>query len=305
MEWRAAVEDFLKALQDKGTAGNTLVAYRSDLSQLASYLSVALPAEATWPDVTLTAVQDYVKQLAEQRYSASTIARKIAALKTFFRWLVQSGLIVEDPALQLRSPKIDKQTPCLLSQEAVNRLLDSVSKNGARNAQRDRALLEVIYATGMRVSEAINLRLGDINLEENVVRCVTGKRQRAIPLTPQAAAALRTYLEGTRQDVSTGSSEDYVFVNPSGRRITRQSVWQLTRHYAQAAGLGSELTPHTLRHSRAAHMLSAGEDVRRVQAWLGHANIATTQMYRLQIAVVGNGLTEDKSVKTLPNDASQ
>jgi len=292
MDWRAAVEDFLSELRAKGSANNTIIAYRNDLNQLVSYLAVALPEDATWSSVTLAVLQDYVKQLAEQHYSASTIARKVAALKTFFHGLVQYGLIAEDPAPQLRAPKVEKHVPRLLSQEEVGRLLEAVSKNGARNAQRDRALLEVIYATGMRVSEAINLRIGDVDLEANVVRCATGTRQRTIPLTAQAAAALRAYLDGARRDMTTLSGDDYVFINPSGRRITRQSVWQITRHYAQAAGLSSELTPHTLRHSRAAHMLNAGEDVRRVQAWLGHANLATTQMYRLQSSASNNSSSD-------------
>ena len=292
MDWRAAVEDFLSELRTKGSANNTIIAYRNDLNQLASYLAVALPQDATWSSVTLAVMQDYVKQLAEQHFSASTIARKVAALKTFFHWLMQRGLIVEDPAPQLRAPKVEKHIPRLLSQEEVSRLLEAVSKNSARNAQRDRALLEVIYATGMRVSEAINLRLADVDLEANVVHCATGTRQRTIPLTAQAAAALRAYLDGVRRDMTPLSSDDYVFINPSGRRITRQSVWQITRHYAQIAGLSSELMPHTLRHSRAVHMLSAGEDVRRVQAWLGHANLTTTQMYRLQSGISDNSSSD-------------
>ncbi len=280
MEWRVAVDDFLNELREKGSADNTIIAYRSDLNQLINYLVVALPGDASWSRVTLSVLQDYVRQLAEQNYSASTIARKVAALKALFHWLAQRGLITEDPTLQLRSPKVEKHAPRVLSREEVNRLLEAVSKNGARHAQRDRALLEVIYATGMRVSEAVNLCLGDVDLDRQVVCCAAGARRRTIPLTPQAVAALRAYLNGSRRDVAIASSNDYVFVNPSGRRITRQSVWQLMRHYAQVAGFGNGLTPHTLRHSRAAHMLSAGEDVRSVQAWLGHVNIATTQMYR-------------------------
>jgi integrase/recombinase XerD len=293
MEWRVAVDDFLNELREKGSADNTIIAYRSDLNQLINYLVVALPGDASWSRVTLSVLQDYVRQLAEQNYSASTIARKVAALKALFHWLAQRGLITEDPTLQLRSPKVEKHAPRVLSQEEVNRLLEAVSKNGARHAQRDRALLEVIYATGMRVSEAVNLCLGDVDLDRQVVCCAAGARRRTIPLTPQAVAALRAYLNGSRRDVAIASSNDYVFVNPSGRRITRQSVWQLMRHYAQVAGFGNGLTPHTLRHSRAAHMLSAGEDVRSVQAWLGHVNIATTQMYRSHLDAA-EGATKDE-----------
>lgn len=282
MEWRSTVDEFLASLQtERGASANTIMAYRNDLTQFTNYLSATLPHDAIWSNVTTDTMEAYVQRLAEQNYTASTTARKVAALKTFFHWLSQRGLVTEDPTLRLRSPRVEKRTPRLLSEEEVHRLFESASKMPPPRSLRDRALLEVIYATGMRVSEAISLRLGDVDLEANTVRCAgRGTRQRTIPLTPQASAALRAYLENARSDMVDDANTDFVFVNPLGSKLTRQAVWQLTRQHAQEAGIEGELTPHTLRHSRAAHMLNNGEDIRRVQEWLGHANLATTQMYR-------------------------
>ncbi|MCL6509534.1 MAG: tyrosine recombinase [Anaerolineae bacterium] len=281
MEWRSTVNEFLDSLQTKGASANTVMAYRNDLTQFATYLSTVLPEDAAWSNVTTNTVGAYVQRLTEQNYTASTIARKVAALKTFFHWLSQRELVMEDPTLRLRSPKVEKRTPRLLSEEEVNRLFESASKMPPPRSLRDRALLEVIYATGMRVSEAIALRLSDVDFETNTIRCAgRGTRQRTVPLTPQAAAALRAYLDNARGDMVNNADTDFVFVNPLGSKLTRQAVWQLTRQHAQTAGIEGELTPHTLRHSRAAHMLNNGEDIRRVQEWLGHANLATTQMYR-------------------------
>lgn len=282
MEWRSTVDEFLASLQtERGASANTVMAYRNDLTQFINHLSATLPHDANWSNVTTDTMEAYVQRLVEQNYTPSTTARKVAALKTFFHWLSQRGLVAEDPTLRLRSPKVEKRTPRLLSEEEVNRLFESASKMPPPRSLRDRALLEVIYATGMRVSEAISLRLSDVDLEANTVRCAgRGTRQRIIPLTPQAAAALRAYLEHARGDMVNDANTDFVFVNPLGSKLTRQAVWQLTRQHAQEAGIEGELTPYTLRHSRAAHMLNNGEDIRRVQEWLGHANLATTQMYR-------------------------
>ncbi|PJF46716.1 MAG: tyrosine recombinase [Chloroflexi bacterium] len=282
MEWRSTVDEFLASIQtERGASVNTIMAYRNDLVQLINYLSATLPQDTPWSNVTTDILEAYVQRLTEQNYTASTIARKVAALKTFFHWLSQRGLVTEDPTLRLRSPRVEKRMPRLLSEEEVNRLFESASKILSPRSLRDRALLEVIYATGMRVSEAISLRLDDVDLEANTVRCAgRGARQRTIPLTAQASAALRAYLEHARGAMVNDTHTDFVFISPLGGKLTRQAVWQLTRQYAQEAGIEGELTPHTLRHSRAAHMLNSGEDIRRVQEWLGHANLATTQMYR-------------------------
>jgi integrase/recombinase XerD len=284
MEWRTTINEFLDYLQtERNASANTVMAYRNDLTQFADYLTVSMPSDAGWPDINPEVVSAYVAKLDEHKYTASTSARKIAALKTLFHWLGQRELVKDDPTAQVRSPKVEKRAPRLLSEDEVAQLFDAASKMPAPRSLRDRALLEVIYSTGMRVSEAINLRLSDVDLNAATVKCAgRGKRQRSAPLTPQAATALRDYLDNARTDMlgSGSATADYVFLNPLGTKLTRQAVWQLTRQYAQQAGIQGELTPHTLRHSRAAHMINNGEDIRRVQEWLGHANLATTQMYK-------------------------
>lgn len=295
MEWRSTVDQYLDILQtERQASANTILAYRNDLNQFVTYLEKNLPESTSWSNVTEDVLEAYVQHLIQKNYAASTAARKVAALRTFFHWLSQRGLTTEDPTLRLRSPKVEKRTPRLLSEAEVNQLFECASKMSPPRAMRDRALLEVIYATGMRVSEAINLRVSDVDLEANVVKCAgRGMRQRTIPLTPQAAAALRDYIEKARSDMLNNNTDaDYLFVNPAGAKLTRQAVWQLTRQYAQLAGIEGELTPHTLRHSRATHMLNSGEDVRRVQEWLGHANLSTTLMYRQR--------SDDKDAKLTP-----
>lgn len=282
MQWQNDLEEFLTFLEtERNASPNTVLAYRNDLGQFAEYLAGRAPAGATWKDVGQELLSGYVDMLAERGYTTSTIARKIAALKTLFHWLNQRGVVVEDASVKLKSPRVEKRTPRLLTVEEVSRLFEATASVSQPRAMRDRALLEVIYSTGMRVSEAIGLKIADVNLEAGAVRCVgRGNRQREAPLLPRTVAALRDYLSQSRTEMVGNVATDYVFLNPQGARLTRQAVWLMTRQYARMAAIEGEVTPHTLRHSRAAHMLDNGEDVHRVQEWLGHANLATTQMYQ-------------------------
>jgi integrase/recombinase XerD len=291
MEWRSTINEFLEYLQQvKQSSANTVMAYRNDLTQFADFLGTTLPGNATWADIKPEHIDAYVARLTAGSYTPSTTARKIAAMKTLFHWLAQDRgdrprYVNDDPTVHLRSPKVQKRAPRVLTEEEVSRLFEAASKMPPPRSLRDRALLEVIYSTGMRVSEAINLKLGDIDFESAAVRCAgRGTRQRVSPLTVNAMNALRDYLDHARADMMGSATTDFVFLNPLGTKLTRQAVWQLTRQYAQQAGIEGELTPHTLRHSRAAHMLNSGEEIKRVQEWLGHANLATTQMYRPKTA---------------------
>ncbi|MCS7061010.1 MAG: tyrosine-type recombinase/integrase [Anaerolineae bacterium] len=286
MHWQSGIEEFLGHLRsDRNASPNTIWAYKNDLNQLVDYLAARQPAPSSWDEITEDILAAYVGTLAERGYTTSTIARKIAALKTLFHWLNQRGHIQRDPSLKLKSPRVQKRVPRLLTPEEVERLFEAASAGALPRSARDRALLEVIYSTGMRVSEAINLRLGDLSLETNEIRCAgRGDRYRLAPLLPRAAAALRQYLAHARLELAGNVNTDYVFLNPQGAKLTRQAVWLMTRQCAKAAQLEGDVTPHTLRHSRAAHLLSSGEDVRRVQEWLGHANLATTQMYRSRLS---------------------
>ena len=287
MEWRSTVNEFLDYRQRiKQSSANTIMAYRNDLSQLTDYFIATMPSDARWHDVKPEHIDAYVARLTSGGYTPSTAARKIAAMKTLFHWLGQDHgdrprYITDDPTLHLRSPKVQKRAPRVLTEEEVSRLFEATSRMPPPRSLRDRALLEVIYSTGMRVSEAISLTLDDIDFESMAVRCVgRGTRQRVAPLTENAVSILREYLDHARADMMGSATTDFVFLNPLGTKLTRQAVWQLTRSLAAQAGIAGELTPHTLRHSRAAHMLNSGEDIKRVQEWLGHANLATTQMYR-------------------------
>ncbi len=298
MQWQATIDDFLKFLEsERSSSVNTVLAYRNDLSQFTDYISQTLPADSEWSAITQETIVNYVDSLTQRGYTKSTIARKIAALKTLFHWLSQHGQMADDPTLRLKSPRVDKRTPRLLTQEEVNALIDATGTVSQPRSSRDRALLEVVYSTGMRVSEAINLRLEDIDLQANEVRCLgRGNRQRKAPLLPRAVEALRDYLANARVELMGNISTDYVFLNPQGTRLTRQAVWLMTRQYAKLGGIDGDVTPHTLRHSRAAHMLGNGEDVRRVQEWLGHANLATTQMYQPRLPAKVENQTRDLEV---------
>lgn len=280
MQWHVTVHEFLTTLHtERTTSANTIMAYRNDLVQFADYLNSNLAPELDWAHMTQNHLNEYVASMSG-KYAASTIARKIAALKTLFHWLYQKGEMADDPSMRLKPPRIEKRAPRIMSEDEVFRLFESASRAAAPRSLRDRALLELIYSTGMRVSEAIALKLSDVDFDNATAKCEgKGKRQRAAPLTPRAMDALKNYLDNARAEMLGQNAGDYIFLNPIGTRLTRQAIWLTMRQYAKNANIDGDVTPHTLRHSRAAHMLRAGEDVRRVQEWFGHANLATTQMY--------------------------
>ena len=280
MHWHATIQDFLTALQSEPTTSvNTVMAYRNDLNQLADHLNSTLAPETDWSRLTQNHLNEYVASMAG-KYAASTIARKIAAIKTLFHWLHKTGLTPDDPSMRLRPPRIEKKPPRIMSEDEVFRLFESTMRTPAPRRLRDRALLELIYSTGMRVSEVIALKLSDVDFEAATARCEgKGARQRAAPLTQRAMAALKDYLDNARTEMLGQNAGEYIFLDPVGTRLTRQAIWLTTRQYARSANLEGDVTPHILRHSRAVHMLRAGEDIHRVQEWFGHANLATTQMY--------------------------
>jgi integrase/recombinase XerD len=282
MDWQSGIQSFLSYLvKDRNASANTVVAYRNDLMQFADYLTRNLPSSATWQNVQPESINHFSETLAANGYTASTVARKVAALKTLVNWLRGNGMVRDDLTVKLKSPRVQKRAPQILSETDVQRLFEATQKMPHPRSLRDRALLEFIYSTGMRVTEAIGLKLGDLDLGTGTASTKgRGARHRSAPLTPQAVQALQTYLDSGRADFMGSVGSDYVFLNPLGTKLTRQAVWQMTRQYARIANIQMEITPHTLRHSRAAHMLASGADVRRVQEWLGHANLATTQAYQ-------------------------
>lgn len=280
---RRHIDDFLISLrEEKGYSNNTIVAYRNDLSQFEQFLAERNGATG-WAHVKRRHLVAYVDNLKHEReYASATVARKVAATKSFFHYLVEQGVIREDPTANLDSPKVRKYLPASLCKEDVERLLRAPLQHDSIRSLRDSALLELLYATGMRVSEIVDLNVEHVDLEGHSVHCVSKgarSKERVIPIYTQAAQALRRYLDDSRPKLLRDDSEEALFLNHRGRRLTRQGLWLIIRKYVEEVGIEGPVTPHTLRHSFATHMLNGGADVRQVQGLLGHANISTTQVY--------------------------
>jgi integrase/recombinase XerD len=280
-------EDITKFLTylsvEKGFSENTLSAYQNDLSQLVLFIeeetskSKRMPS---WPDFTRQMMLSYQLQLKERKYAATTLARKIAAAKSFFKFMMSEGKIKENPTQNVASPNVGRILPKPISLKQVRALLDQPARQSTPEAKRDRAMLELLYASGMRVSELISLNTEDVDTEGGFVRCFgKGSKERMIPIYRQAAIIVSDYIKEARPHIVRRESEKALFLNRRGERLTRQGFWQILKGYAKAAGLDEAITPHTLRHSFATHMLNGGADLRSVQELLGHANISTTQVY--------------------------
>ena len=277
------VRQFLEFLTvEKGFSPNTHEAYQNDLSQLHEFAEPRVgPGPGGWAKVSRSMLTDYVVSLRDRDYAPTTVARKIAAVKSFFGFLSNEGLVAEDPSEELTSPKVGRSLPKYLGQKEVEFLLSQPGKKGRMpDTLRDDALLQLVYATGMRVSELVSLDVADVNLEGRLVRCMgKGSKERVIPIHAQAAYALQTYVRHGRPALAKSVTVKALFLNHRGERLTRQGFWLILKNYAKAAGIGAAITPHVLRHSFATHMLRGGAPLRNVQELLGHANISTTQIY--------------------------
>ncbi len=288
------LDQFLISLaHEDGYARNTVAAYRNDLSQLIEYLGHREPPVTGWVDVTsadLTAFVDMLRSMKiakrsgdEKPVAPSTIARKVAALKSFFNYLTVKTIIPRDPSSGLEAPRVAKRTPKTMTNEEVERLLAAPGPGNSPKTLRDRALLELLYATGVRVSELVSFRMDDVNLVEKTMRVKSedGGRERTVPLSDKAAEALHIYIErGRPHFVKSSGNQAALFLNQRGQQLTRQGMWLIIKEYATRAGLNYEVTPHMLRHSFAAHMLqNTKATLSEVQRYLGHANISTTQIY--------------------------
>lgn len=274
------VELFLQSLAEKrGLSANTTAAYRTDLEQFGEFVRTRQLAD--WESVSHDDMLAFLLFLRERRYANSTVARRTAAVKSFFAFLKAEGLVPADPTEQIDSPKVDRYLPKSLTPTQVDELLELPLREPTPERLRDKGMLELLYATGMRVSELVALNLRDMNMESESVRCVgKGGRERILPISGSATTAMEEYLDIARTQLARGAAQktDALFLNHRGKRLTRQGFWLILKGYAEALGI-DDLTPHTLRHSFAAHMLSGGADIRSVQALLGHASISTTQIY--------------------------
>ncbi|MDD5190187.1 MAG: site-specific tyrosine recombinase XerD [Dehalococcoidales bacterium] len=281
---RAEIEKFLAYLKaEKGLSENTFFAYQNDLSQMTGFFESEAKKNTTMPDwgnIDRQSVMRYLLDLQEKRYAPTTRARKLAAARSFFKFLSNEGLIKEDPTHNLESLSVGRSLPKPISITQVRALLEQPTKHASPEGKRDEAMLQLLYASGMRVSELMSLNIDDVNLVDGDVRCFgKGKKERLIPIHPQAIKVLDEYLAKARPQLARSNDEKALFLNRRGERLTRQGFWQILKQYAKAAGITTPVTPHTLRHSFATHMLSGGADLRAVQELLGHANISTTQIY--------------------------
>ncbi len=276
LETDGLLDRFISFLRiERGLAGNTVDAYSRDLIRFFRFLVARDISPAA---VNRDQIEQYV-QMIGRRLSVRSVARNISAIKTFFRFLVAEGDIETSPARLLESPRPFQHLPGILSRDEVERLLAQPDTRTARG-QRDRAMLEVLYATGLRVSELVRLKISSMNLEAGYVRTLgKGSKERVVPVGGRALEATRRYLSDGRRKLAKTGQCPLLFLNPSGRGISRQGFWKIIRKYGVKAGIRKRITPHSIRHSFATHLLEAGADLRSVQVMLGHEDISTTQIY--------------------------
>ncbi|MFN2201727.1 MAG: tyrosine recombinase [Caldilineaceae bacterium] len=295
---RRQVAQFLHYMvNEKNCSTNTTAAYQNDLSQfldyLESYSTPVTPKITGWSDVNDHVVQNYLLYLKERDYASSTVARKVASVKSFLHFLVSRGYLSSDPSDSLDSPKVKKSLPRSIQPDEINRLMSAPPEDKTPKSLRDKALLEMLYATGMRVTELVSLDVGNVDLDAGSVLCGEGsKRERTVPIYDNAVTAVGDYVHDGRPHLVVDSSESALFLNHRGQRLTRQGLWLIIKHYVDEAGIETPVTPHTLRHSFATHLLNSGAELREVQERLGHASSSTTQVYR-QVSKGNSGLVID------------
>jgi len=260
----------------KKKSENTILSYNRDLTKFLNYLKAN--GINSLDNVTDKDLEGYIKELNDNGFKSATVSRNIASLKAFFHYLNNEGICDNNPTGKLKSPKIEKKVPEILTTDEVFSLLDQPSGDSPKEI-RDKAMLELLYATGIRVSELINLDISDVNIQMGSITCQDGSKSRTIPFGKEAKTALSKYLEGGRSAIVDNRESTILFANCSGQKMSRQGFWKLIKHYAKKAGIEADITPHTLRHSFAAHLVENGADLRSVQEMLGHSDISTTQIY--------------------------
>ncbi len=269
-----AYENYLKKV--KQASDNTVASYMRDIRQYAAWLRDTEDADVV--DATQLNITGFLAHLDQEGRSSATKSREIASLKNFYSYLVTSGFLNENPAKDIKVEREEKKLPQILTNREIENLLAQPSSADSKGL-RDKAMLEVMYATGIRVSELINLNLEDVNIQAAIIKCSSGKKVRLIPLYQDAVRALSAYLENARNVMLANPSEQALFVNMNGVRMSRQGFWKILKHYQAMAHIDKDITPHTLRHSFAVHLLENGADIGSVQELLGHSDISSTQMY--------------------------
>lgn len=274
---KCEIEEFIGYLHNtRGTSKNTEVSYERDLKKLERFLTEEKIESVEQVNATL--LNSYVMYMERMNFAASSISRSIASIRAFFHFLCQTRGWKENPAEHLKAPKIEKKMPGILTIDEVDLLLKQPRENTAKGI-RDRAMLELLYATGIRVSELISLTLKDINLKLGYITCSSGEKERVIPFGSAAKRSVEHYMEGARAELLGSQESEMLFLNCSGKSMSRQGFWKVLKSYAEAAGIQQDITPHTLRHSFAAHLVQNGADLKSVQEMMGHSDISTTQIY--------------------------
>lgn len=265
--------DFLK--DDKKLSDNTLQSYRRDIEQYEKYVS---DNKINYLKVTEETILEYMEYLREENKKESTISRSLASIRSFYQYLIRVKKIKKDPTMTIESPKINKRTPNILTSKEVELLLDQ-PKDVDLKGTRDKAMLEFAYAIGMRVTEMISLDIDDVKLDEGYVVCRGRSKSRNIPLGSMSLKALKEYIDDARPYLIRDESEEALFVNVNGTRLTRQGFWKIVKYYKEQAHIEKDITPHVLRHSFATHLLQNGADLKAIQTMLGHSDISSTQVY--------------------------
>ena len=283
----ANIENFINFLErEKGLSQNTLQSYQRDINQYIIYLSEH--NLKNYLKVSGTNVLNYLSYLQNRGRASSTISRNLASIRSFYHFLNSQNLVDEDPTASVHSFKVEKKLPQILTNKEVELLLSQPDLSELKG-YRDKAMLELLYATGIRVSELINLNLSDINIDMGYIHCSNTNKDRIIPLYNVAITAIKDYLKNARGQMISVPSEVALFVNCNGQRLTRQGFWKIIKGYKNKANISKEITPHTLRHSFAAHLLENGADLKSIQEMMGHSDISSTQIYA---QIVNNKINE-------------
>ncbi len=269
----AAYERYLK--DEKHASANTVSSYMRDLKQFASYIA---ERQLELSEVTQERISTYLDYLSGQGKSPATVSRSLASIKGFYHHLLDQGVVEENPAIHVAAVKAEKKLPQVLTGKEVERLL-AQPKCTDMKGYRDKAMLELLYATGIRVTELISLNITDVNLAGSFIRCESKGKERIIPLYPAAVDALAVYIQNIRSKMIADINEQALFVNMNGDRMSRQGFWKIVKSYQEKAHIDKDITPHTLRHSFAAHLLENGADLHSIQEMMGHSDISSTQVY--------------------------
>ena len=269
------IQDFIEYLKSRQVSRNTLLSYERDINQLATYFK---NIDKKMFDATEEDLQKYIVYLTTMGKSNATISRNVASMKAFYRYLLKNKLVEENIALNLAAPKVEKKELSILSVSEVEKLLEQPSSKDLKG-QRDKAMLELLYATGIRVTELVSLTMSDVKVNAGHIKVKKKNKERVIPISNTALKYLKEYIENVRPLLIKTEEEQSLFINANGQKMTRQGFWKILKQYKDEAKIEKELTPHTIRHSFAVHMLQNGAELKSVQELLGHTDVASTMMY--------------------------